>query len=309
MRKICVAGVGAVGSLLAAMIGNNDTDCLSLIARGKRAEALKQNGVVLNSEFYGKQICHPAKIVEYGEELETQDCVIVCVKNYSLDAIASQIRPCVGPDTIILPVMNGVEAGDRLRELFPDAIVCDGLIYTTTGINPDYSATQVGSYTYLYIGSRVQDRCHEYAVAWLNEMFSETHLDVRIADDIQSEIWQKFILNCAFNTVTARYLITTGEIRRSEKLKQDFYELLLETYRVAVREGVKLPADIVEQKYQFMLNKQSEQATSSMKRDVEAERKTELDAFGGAIIRKAEKYQIPVPVTKCYYDALLKMQH
>lgn len=306
--KLCIAGVGAVGGLLAAMLGNNSEISLALIARGSRAEAIREHGVVLHSQFYGEQVCHPEIIAETGEELGIQDYVFVCVKNYSLDQIAETLRPCVDSHTVIVPVMNGVEPGSRLRALFQDAVVCDGLVYTVSAANPDYSVTQIGPYTYLYLGSQIQDERHRNAAEQLFQLLQSVGFDVRLSDDIQSEIWQKYILNCAFNTVTARYLVTSGDIRKNETMKNDAYALLSEAYTVGVLEGVSLPEDLVEQKYRFMMEKQSENATSSMRRDLEAHRPTEMDAFLGTIVRKAAQHGVDVPVTMRFYKELLEMQ-
>ena len=306
--KICIAGVGAVGGLLAAMLGKKKEQRLSLIARGARAEAFRKHGVVLHSQFYGEQVCHPETIAETGECLGIQDYIFVCVKNYSLDQIAETLRPCVDTHTVIVPVMNGVEPGERLRALFPEAVVCDALVYTVSAANPDYTVTQIGPYTYLYVGSQVQDEKHKNAAELLFKMLQSVGFDVRFSDDIQSEIWQKYILNCAFNTVTARYLVTSGDIRKNELMKKDVYALLSEAYTVGIREGVTLPEDLVEQKYRFMMEKQAENATSSMRRDIEAHRPTEMDAFLGTIVRKAAHYKIEVPVTTRYYKELMEMQ-
>lgn len=306
-NKICIAGVGAVGGLLAAMLGKKQENNLCLIARGTRAEAIRSYGVVLHSQFYGEQICHPDNVSETGEEIGIQDYVFVCVKNYSLDQIAKQLRSCIDSHTVVVPVMNGVEPGERLRALFPDAVVCDALIYTASAANPDYSVTQIGSYTYMYVGTQVQDEKHAAGVKQLYEILRAVDFDVRLPDDIQSEIWQKYILNCAFNTVTARYLVTSGDIRRNEAMKKDIYALLSEAYTVGTREGVRLPENLVEEKYHFMMEKQAEGATSSMRRDVEAHRPTEMDAFLGTIVRKAARHGIEVPVTQRYYKELIEI--
>ena len=122
-NRICVAGVGAIGGLIAAMLGKRYAEDISLIARGARAAALRENGLVLHSSVYGEQILRPRAIAEQASELGTQDVVFVCVKNYSLEEMMENLRPAVRRDTILVPVMNGVEAGGKLRAAFPEATV------------------------------------------------------------------------------------------------------------------------------------------------------------------------------------------
>jgi len=305
-EKICVAGVGAIGGVLSAMLGQKYADSMSLIARGGRAEALRRNGVVLHSQFYGERVAHPARIAAQASELPVQDYIFVCVKNYSLDQMAENLRPAVDRHTVLIPVMNGVEAGDRLRALFPEAIVCDAVIYTISGANPDYSVTQRGTYTYAFFGSKVRDEAHLDGARRACALLQSAGFDARWSDEINTEIWKKFITNCAFNTMTARHLNTAADIRADEGLRQDAHDLLTEANRVAAAEGVDLPT-IVEEKYAFMMEKQPPEATSSMARDMAAGRPLEYDTFSGAVIRKAERHGIDVPVTRCYHEGLIAM--
>ena len=155
-KRICVAGIGAVGGLLATMLGQVCSN-LTVYARGAKAEMLRKNGLVLHSEFYGEKRAVPACVAVRAEDIGPQDLVLICVKNYSLEQIAEELRPCIRKGTVLLPVLNGVDAGERLRRLFPEAVVCDAVIYTISGANPDGSVTQTGQYTHMYVGSREQD--------------------------------------------------------------------------------------------------------------------------------------------------------
>ena len=305
--NICVAGVGGVGGVLAAMLGTKYGDSLSLIARGAHADALQKNGLVLHSRVYGEISVKPRQICERGADLDIHDCIFVCVKNYSLDDIAKSLRPAVDEHTVIIPVMNGVEAGDRLRELFPDAVVCDGVIYIISSIDADHSIAQPSTYAHVFIGSNVKDERHTAGARSAYEALCSVGFDARWAEDIQRECWGKFLQNCAYNTITARHLCTSGAIHQSGSLQGDAYALISESYQVAMAEGISLSKNVVEEKFDFIMNKHAPDATSSMKRDMEAHRAIELDAFSGAVIRKAEKHGIKVPVTRRYHAELLAM--
>ena len=305
--KITVAGVGAIGGLLAAMLGRKYEDRITLIARGEHAKALREKGLTMESEFYGDSFMKPAAVAEKGEEIPVQDLLLICCKNYSLDQLSEQIRPCIGPDTIVMPVMNGVEPGDRVREKFPEAICIDALIYTITAKASDHSVKQSGPYTHMFIGSKLKDERHTEAAKKVHELFKSVGFDARYSDDIMSEIWQKFILNCGFNVITARYLTNTGGVRRNSEWAKDFHELMKEAEAVGRMEGVNIPEGTAEKKYDYCMENQKDDATSSLKRDVEAGRQAELDAFLGAVIRKAGKYGIEVPYSEKYHRELSGM--
>ena len=304
--KICVAGVGAVGGVLAGVLGRDYASSLTLIARGARLEALRQSGLALHSQFYGERVVIPAHVSADAAGMEKQDFIFVCVKNYSLDEIAEVLRPLADEHTVVVPVMNGVEAGDRLRQKLPESIVCDAVIYTNSAAGPDASVIQTGAYTFVHLGSKLRDERRLTGARRALDLLTGVGFDARWAEDIESELWQKFILNCAFNIITARYRNTSGDIRRDAALARDARALLTEAAEVAAAEGVALPADTVEQKYRFITQTQADTATSSMRRDVEAGRPTEKDAFTGAVIRKASLHGIPVPVTERYHRELEK---
>ncbi|MGP1366677.1 MAG: ketopantoate reductase family protein [Schwartzia sp. (in: firmicutes)] len=304
---ICVAGVGAIGGLLAALIGHGDVGTLSVIARGARKDALQKNGVILESDLFGHICAHPAAVAENGAALGVQDYVLLCVKNYSLDAIAEAVAPCVGAHTVLLPVMNGIEAGDFLRRRFPKAIVGDSVIYTITAALPDFSARQEGAHTYMKMGSQSPKAEAREKVKALAALLRDAGLDCRWADDVTSAIWQKYILNCAFNSITARYQTDVAGIRADAAKAADFQALLAEAYAVGEAVGVALPKNLVEKSCRAMREKQAPTATSSMKRDIAAHRPTELDAFLGALLQKAEEAGVAVPVSRRYYDELKAM--
>lgn len=305
--KVCVAGVGAIGGLLAALIGRSRRAALSVIARGARKEAIRQKGVILDSDLFGHIVARPEAAAEDGSALGVQDYVLICVKNYSLDAIAEQIAPCIGDDTVLLPVMNGIEAGDRLRRRFPHAVVGDSVIYTITAAETDFSARQEGAYTYMTIGSKSPNEKERDKVKALAALLRDTGLDCRWTEDIESAIWQKYILNCAFNSVTARYQTDLGGIRADAAKASDLKALLAEAFAVGEAIGAALPKDLVEKRYRAMMEKQAPTATSSMKRDIAAHRPTELDAFLGALLKKAKEANIAAPMSRRYYDALKAM--
>jgi len=305
--KITVAGIGGVGGQIAAMLGRKYSDQMTLVARGRHAETLRERGLVLKSEFYGDSVMRPARVVERTEGLPAQDFVFICCKNYSIDQIAEQVRPCIGPDTIVMAVMNGVEPGDRMREKFPEAICIDSLIYTISSRELDYSIKQSGQYTHLFVGSKLKDERHVEAAKKVYELLKSVDFDVRYTDDIMSEVWQKFILNCGFNVVTARYLTTSGDIRRSSEWSHDLLALMQEAEAVGYAEGVNIPEGTAKAKYDYCMERQPDGATSSLRRDVDAGRPTEIDAFLGAVIRKADKYGIEVPYARRYYKELLEM--
>ena len=101
---------------------------LTLAARGARKEAILGHGLVLHSEYKGEITVHPETVTEISGMTE-QDYIFVCVKNYSLEDVCREMDHAVTEDTVIIPVMNGVDPGDRIRSLISRGTVVDSLIY------------------------------------------------------------------------------------------------------------------------------------------------------------------------------------
>ena len=305
-KKICVAGIGAIGTLMATMIGLKYSKNLCVLARNKRLEDIKKNGLILHSDFYGEKKAFPEKASDKGSDFGIQDYLLICVKNYALDSIVKSIFPCVGEKTVIVPIMNGIEASSKLREIFPSAIVIDTVIYSSTKLNEDYSASQVGKFAHIFIGSKKKDEMHQNSAKNFCSLLKSVGFDSRFSKSIESDIWQKFIHNCAFNSITARYLYNSGQLRKDEKCLKDLKSIYSEGYNVAKALGISMPEDYVEKKIIFTTTVQAESATSSTKQDIDAGRKTEIDSLLGALIREADKVKVDVKTIKDYYKYFMQ---
>ena len=302
-KKITVMGIGGVGGLLAGVLIRQYGDNVSLIARGARGEHLRTNGLTLHSDAYGDFTAMPAVVTADPAQLPVQDLVLVCVKNDALEDAARQILPIVGPDTVVLPVMNGVTAAKKLRQILPTGIVLGCVIYTVSGAGRDFSITQQGKFTELTIGSQVADAAEQAKAEEAAALFMDAGIQCKAVEDVAVAIWTKYVLNCAYNVATARWGCTIGGIKADETRVEDCRALLNESWKVGVLSGVALPEDLPEKQLRRIL-KTSDDSDSSLGRDFAAKREGELEVFCGDVIRMAAELGTDVPMTQKYYDAL-----
>ena len=299
--KISVMGLGGVGGLLSGALIRHYGNSVSLIARGKRAEHLRSQGLTIHSEVYGEFTVKPGLVTDDPAQLPVQDIVLVCVKNGGLEQAAAQLKPIVGPRTLVLPVMNGVSASRNLRAWLGQGHVLDSVIYTVSSAGPDYSITQKGPFTTIHMGASLpEDR--EGARACCAAL-KEAGIDCRLAEDVQVAIWSKYVLNCAYNVVTARWGINIGQIKADPKLTQEYRQLMEEAWQVGRAAAVALPADLLE-KHMDRLAHTTDDSTSSLSRDFDEGRTGEMDIFCGEVIRMAQQLGIEVPVTQAYQQGL-----
>ncbi len=313
-KRIAVIGVGGVGGYLAGMLIQKFSH-VTLVARGERGRAIKERGLVLHSEYKGEKTGRPEHVAEAVRLLEPQDYIFICVKNYSLEEVCRDLAGsgAVTEETVIVPVMNGVDAGDRVRELLrlgdgKTAVVVDSLIYIVSFSRPDYSVEQQGRFANLRIGIQNANARQKEKVAEVSRILSEADIDHETADDIRCEIWKKYILNCAYNVETAYYNNTIGQLRDDPEKAKQYERLVREACAVARAEGIGIPEEHADTVIHKFYNDYGDDATSSLQRDVCAGRQSELETFSGYLVREAGRLGVPVPVSEQMYEGLKKIE-
>lgn len=302
-KKITVLGLGGVGGYVGALLAGACPH-VTFVARGERGRTIRERGLVLHSDYRGERTVRPERVVETAEGLEIQDYIFICVKNYSLEEACRSLTGCVSEDTVIVPVMNGADPGDRAREYLPGGTVIDSLIYIVAFANADFSVTQQDNFANLYVG--IQDASPD---DWkkccdVTDLLNGAGVDCTASRDIQAEIWKKYILNCAYNVETALYDNCIGQLREDLE-KAAIYEALVdEAWQVALAKGIHVTqADRDSIIYRFY-HKLQYDATSSLQRDVNAGRPTELETFSGYIVREAQRLGVAAPVSGEMYTKL-----
>jgi 2-dehydropantoate 2-reductase len=304
--KICVAGIGGIGGTLGGVLAKKYND-VSFIARGSRKEKLSKDGLMVNSKLWGNFVAKPKIVTDDVKKIETPDLLFICVKSYSLEMMCKEVEPLIGENTLVIPVMNGVDSAERTRAYLPNANVVDAVIYITTSSLKDYSISQVGNTYKLEIGRKNEDEILYAKIEEVIKVLAAAGLEAKHSKDIEATCWKKFIMNCGFNVITARYLINTGAIQESEKIRGELKALLEEALAVALAKGINLEKDLAQIYYKRIVKDISADSSSSMKLDFENKRKSEIELFGGYIVREAKKIGVKVPVTEEFYEAMKKM--
>ena len=304
-KKIAVVGIGGVGGFLAGAIGNVYGEQLTLVARGERLSILQERGLILHSDQRGEICVHPHAVVT-AQELEEQDFIFLCVKNYSLEEACAQIRHAVGENTVVIPVMNGVDPGDRVRAALGRGIVVDSLIYIVAFIGSDGEIVHQGNFARLRIGIRDADEREQKAVSQVSEILTDAGVEHLVADDIELEIWRKYILNCAYNVATAAYDNNIGQLRADPVRAKEFEDLITEAYEVALAKGVAVRPEHRQEFFDRFHYVYRNDATSSLQRDLNAGRRAEIETFSGYLVREAARLGVAAPVSEKMYELLKK---
>ena len=305
-KKIAVIGIGGVGGYVAGMLAKAYPQ-VTMVARGARAESIREKGLVLHSDYKGEIVAKPERVVPV-REMGQQDYIFICVKNYSLAEVCESIRDMVTEDTVIIPVMNGVDPGEKIRALIKKGTVVDSLIYTVAFANSDFSISHQDTFTWLCIGIKDANEKQQEKVREVAEILKGADIDYRDEGDIQVEIWRKYILNCAFNVMTAFYDNTIGELRKDPVKAEQYERLVWEAASVGRAKGVALTDEHINEVIHKFRHVHADNATSSLQRDFRIRKKeTELETFSGYIVQEAKRLGVDIPLSEKMYEGLKEM--
>lgn len=305
--KIIIAGIGAVGGFfggkLAAHYRQAPGADILFLARGENEKRIREGGLKLETTR-GNFTAHPAKVSSNPAELGPADLIICCTKSYDLEESIEQLMPCITPQTIILPLLNGVDARERIKKLLPDNEVWDGCVFIISRLAEPGLIRETGNISKLLFGATEGT---PEKLEWAETLFSEAGIDVRLTEDILEGIWKKFSFISPVATLTSYLDTTIGDILQNPEYNELLLSLLQEIKAVADAKGIQLPADIIDHNIKLMSTVPAD-STSSMHSDFQKGKATEVESLTGHIVRLGKDLQVPTPVYEMMYQALLEKE-
>lgn len=298
--KIATMATGGIGGFLAVKLGMSEHQ-IATIARGAHLDAIRKNGLILESSS-GREIVHPWIATEDPSEVGPVDAIIFGVKGDELEAAARACLPMLGPETVVVPFLNGVEASDRLIEILPEQNVANGMAQVSTTISSPGIITQTGEFN-LFVFAERNSRPSK-RIDSLRKAMTEVGVTAPNTDDIERDVWSKFVLFSAVSGVTAAGRCTIGDIVSIPELGTLFRQVISETAAIGRALGVALDDDIEARTWE---RAQSLPATmrASTAVDLERGRPLEIDWISGAVARLSEKTGLSAPMNGALYALLL----
>ncbi len=302
--KIAVFGTGAVGGYFGGRLAQSGEEVI-FIARGKHLQAMKDNGLKIDS-INGDFIVQPVQATDNPEEVGIVDMVLVGVKAWQVSDAAVAMKPMVGPQTFVLPLQNGVEAPSQLAAVLGQEHVLGGLCGLISYIAEPGHICHAGTDPFIRFGeldNRPSDR-----VEWLRKAFERTSgITVNVPSDIHVAMWQKFVLIAAWSGMGAITRAPVGIFRSQPGTRQMLERTIFEIYDVARARGIDLPEDVLVKTVEF-LDALPTEGTASMQRDIMNGKPSELEMQNGAVVRLGKDVGVETPVNNFIYNSLLPME-
>ena len=304
MKRIGILGLGGVGGyfggLLAKAYHNSAEVEVVFIARGATKEAIAENGLkIINDD--SEILAFPKLVSNNPDEIGVLDYLICATKTYDINESLVSLKNCITPTTVILPLYNGVDAPERIRKIFPENEILQGCVYIISMIASPGTIRKMGFYEKLFFGSKMTSNAK---LEELQSIFQKAKIESYLVENIEEIVWEKFIFISALASATSYLNQNIGEILKKKKSLKVYVELLHEIEAVAKAKGLQLPDDIVG-KTIIKLEKSPKEATSSMHRDLLANRKTEATSLTQFVVNEGLKYGVATPLYGKIANALL----
>jgi len=287
INKALIAGAGAIGAAIASRIFDVDPDAVALAASGERKQRYLRDGFIVNGKRYDFRLADSTMAEPY-------DLIILAVKNYDLESAIEEIRPFFGENTTILSLLNGITSEQILRAEFgKDAVPLAFII----GIDALRAGNRIdfprpGE---IRFGDEKNDPDNlRPAIAEIAEFLKSHNVPYSIPGDMVRAMWYKFMMNVGLNQWSAVLRAPYGVFQKNVIARDLVRETMEEVVALGAKLGVAISAADIDSLF-AILDTLGAEGKTSMLQDVEAHRKTEVDAFAKVVVDEASRLGIPVP--------------
>jgi len=282
INQIFILGAGAVGSMCGAKLYTKND--VTLIGSDRHVEVIHKSGLRVKGEM---EAVLQTKADTQIREIPPNSLVLLTTKVYDSKRALESIVKLLRDDTIIVILQNGIGNEEIAKEVVRDKIHIErgvlhvGVEFTKPG---EVNITSSG---WIALGNTQEARK-------IAKLFNESGLDTRIVDDLNKDVWDKLVINCVINSLSAIFEIRTNEVG-TPALDNLRHGIVEECLKVAEAEGVHFGKDFFKEVDKRILKSKN---YSSLYQDLMKDRKTEIDFLNGKIVELGRKHGIATPINE-----------
>lgn len=293
--KYLVYGAGGTGGCLAAYLAMGGKD-VSLIARGAHRDAIEKNGLVLETSHGTFSVPIPA----WEQELYDQqpDVIFVCVKGYSLESTLPTLERLCQPETIVIPILNVVGTGGVIQPRLPQSLVTDGCMYIAAEIKAPGIIHMSGDIFRVVFGPRSPLE-YRPELEQVTLDLKDCGVEAVLSSNIQRDAWMKFSVVSPMAACGIFHDIKVGAMQHPGPVRDDFAAFVNEIGALAAAMGFPLGDDLAQRSLAIQ-DALDPDASTSLKRDLDAGKPSEVDGLIFQVVRLGRQFGVPTP----RYDAV-----
>jgi 2-dehydropantoate 2-reductase len=275
-RKIFVLGAGAIGSSIAAFLSRKND--VTLIGNKAHVDAINSNRLLLKGDFAGR---FSVKAETNIKEIPPNSLILLTMKAYDLTQAVTRLKHLLKDDTVILVLQNGVQMKELVQETVKNKTqIVRGLILMAAEFF-EPGKIRLWNGEIIVERSEIGER--------IAELFHESALKTRVSENMLFEEWNKLVVNCVINPLTAILKVRDNEIA-VDSLKVIRHKIVEECVQVGNAEGIDFKPDLEREIDRKILSYAN---YSSMYQDIFKRKKTEIDFLNGIIVKLGKKHGIP----------------
>lgn len=292
--KVAVMGAGAVGCYYGAMLARAGHP-VSLIGRPRHVDAIARDGLLLETSTFSARL--PVKASVSSDAVAGADLVLVCVKSGDTERAGQDLAPHLAEDAVVLSLQNGVDNADRLAQVLGRPVI-PAVVYVAVEMAGPGQVRHHGRGE-LLIGAST--RSPEVAA-----LFSAAGIPTTVSADVIAALWEKLVINCAFNALSAIPHLPYGELVKSEHVLEVMHDVVSECLAVAQAAGVRVNSalHVAIQKIAESMPTQY----SSTAQDLAAGKRSEIDHLNGYIVAQGDQLRVATPVNRVLYTLVRLME-
>jgi 2-dehydropantoate 2-reductase len=290
--RFLVLGAGAVGGYFGGRLAEAKAD-VTFLVRPARAAALNYHGLAIDSPFGDLRV--PVGVATADTLSGVFDTVLLAAKAYDLEQAIAAIRPAVGPETAILPVLNGLMHLDRLDAAFGRERVLGGVAYIAATMTAEGTIRHLNRIHGITFGER--SGATSRRVEAIAQAFAPTSVNASASEAIMLDMWEKFVMISSLAGMNCLMRGSVGDILAADDGEHLMLDLLAECEAVATASGFP-PRAAHREQCRAMLTEPGSNFSASMRRDLEAGMRTEGDQVLGDMLRRARASGIGTPVLR-----------
>lgn len=303
--KYLIVGAGGTGGCIGAYLTRAGKD-VSFIARGAHLEAMQQQGLEIRGGCFGG-FRLPVKAFSSEQYTETPDVIFLCVKAYSLASAAETIKAHASKETVIVPILNGLDIEEQLTALLPGYRIIKSFMYITAARTGPGLVENKGDFFRVILRHESAHIPKEIAEEIVQDL-KDAGIDASVSDDIDRDVYKKFMFISPLAATQCSFHANVGEIRENEEMLSFYLSLAEELGAIAEKQGVRLNWDAREQAMKE-IEKRPASMLASAYLDVKNGRQAETDGLIMAPIRLGEQVGVETPTYRRAAACLQQQQN
>lgn len=289
--KLLIIGAGGIGGILGFRLAKAGRD-VTVAARGEHLRTIQEKGLTLHTKWDDSYETIPVQAGTTEDISFTPDVIFLCVKSYSVQPLVPVLQRLSGPDTLLVPLLNGYGLGGRLQEQLPRTTVLDGCIYISGNIESPGVILQHAPILRVVYGRR--DHAKTEPLLELERDLRVPGVEPVLSTHIQRDTLKKFSYISPVGAASMYCNVTAGGFREDGPARQLVTGLMLEITALAEAMGFPFDEDMVSRNLKI-LDGLPPETTTSMQRDILEGRNSEWNELVLEPIRLGEQYGMEMP--------------